>query len=210
MTARRLSLYAARMERQAQTDYEFPPRCNGAMALEDLLWVEAKYKLGKQVPEDLPDIAYRALLAGQESPSLIELAGLIKPDWRNAEPVWKKILKEFHLPELTESQAVHVLALPVASRLCSGALQGQLPILDALTSLEALNSAHGHPVFLRAFCPLYSSWDYLIRELGDHSDKAAMEEEFREAAEKLLQLPLFDHRNPSGHAPDLFCATLKF
>jgi hypothetical protein len=198
------------MKRQAQTDYELPARLDGTMALEDLLWVEAKNKLGSQVSEELPEIAYRALLAGLESPSLIELAGLIKPDWRDTEPVWKKTLKEFHLPELTESQAVHFLALPVARQMCSAGLQGQLPILAALTSLEALNSAHGHPAFLHAFCPLYSSWDYLIRELGDHSEEALMEQEFREAAEKLLRLPLFDPRNPSAHEPNLFRSTLKF
>jgi hypothetical protein len=60
----------------------------------DLDEIVRRWQIGHVNGEELPGIAYAALEAGFDSPSLYELAGLDRPSMRDAGPIFRRALNE--------------------------------------------------------------------------------------------------------------------
>lgn len=84
--------------------------------------VVARYELGLGLPEDLPDAATQLILAGRESKSLVELAGMLTNDTRDARQLLDRALQELGLPRITKAWALRQFAHDVSKEIVSGLL----------------------------------------------------------------------------------------
>ena len=111
--------------------------------------------LGRQPPEDLPDIATEALVDGVDSPALRELAGTLRVDYQDARDVFYRVCDELdiEIPDPTAARWHFVCA--AASAIVNGdvaPLMGASQIWDEWHGLDM-------PKALAPFVYLVSAWE---------------------------------------------------
>lgn len=90
------------------------------MDASEIRLAQARWVLGSLRPEELVDLAGRALEAGFDSPALRVLAGEARPTRPDAQPLWARALSELGLDPLDEEQARLVVAASWARAIASG------------------------------------------------------------------------------------------
>jgi hypothetical protein len=73
--------------------------------MEDLTWTLVLLVLGMQSPEELPNIARKALVEGIDSQSLRELAGTLPIHYQSARDLFLSAMRELDIPIPSEQQA---------------------------------------------------------------------------------------------------------
>jgi hypothetical protein len=83
----------------------------------DLDALVSKWQRGALAAEALPDVAYRLLEAGFETPTLLELAGLERPSFDEAGPLFARVLEELGRSSLTIADDPLHFAIELARRI---------------------------------------------------------------------------------------------
>ncbi len=132
--------------------------------------------LGRQPPEDLPDIAAEALVDGADSPALRGLAGTLRVDYQEARDVFYRVCDELDIEIPEPAAARWHLVYAAASAIVTGDIApvtGASQIWDEWPGLEM-------PRALAPFVGLASAWD------DDPTHRAEYERDIVEAAAALL------------------------
>lgn len=142
----------------------------------DLKSVQAQWILGLIFTDDLPEIAAKALSAGIESKSLVELAGLAKSETRDAGNLFEQSLSELGCKSMEKADAVRYYAKIVSVLILASEvtpLEGAKRIWQAS---RRLNSMDFHDV---------GAFIYAASELEDRpEDKALFEKAIYEEARR--------------------------
>lgn len=149
------------------------------MSTEELRLVAAKLLLGLTSAEDLPSAAIKALESGLESPSLWSLAGLARTETDEARHFFACVLSEFDLGQMSQRDAVEILARAAAAEILDGTatpFQGA----ERISQLSLYLPDESHSA--------YDSFIYAASEWEDRpEDRPLFEACIIEAARKLLQ-----------------------
>jgi hypothetical protein len=144
----------------------------------DIRLVEAKLKLGKLYPEDMPQLACDALESGYDGPILGEVALLYKPTSSDIDPLLPGLKAELRLAEIDNRTA----SLRLAKSLACEILSGKLDPIPRLVRFAHLWRDGGYPIELSGLGQLDDEVDYSAAMLrpGFVEEVAA---ELRELAE---------------------------
>lgn len=133
---------------------------------------------GDLASEELPMIAAQALAEGLDGPSLRELAGLSRGEYREARELLDQVVDELGLPELPdEDQAVWEVVVSYARRLVSGVIT---PV-DGAHAIAAYGGSLGFPEPLATFAFLADLWEDNAAERGQ------LEQDMVREAEAMLR-----------------------
>ncbi|MFI7284714.1 hypothetical protein ACIBOV_31105 [Micromonospora chersina] len=144
----------------------------------DMRDVGVRVLVGDLASEELPMVAAQALAEGLDSPSLRELAGLSRGDYREARELLDQVVHELGLPELPdEEQAVWEVVASYARRVVSGAIT---PV-DGAHAIAAFGGSLGFPEPLATFAYLADLWE------DNAAERAQLEQEIEREAEALLR-----------------------
>jgi hypothetical protein len=116
--------------------------------------IQAKWQLGLLRAEEIPEHATSLLVAGIESPALIELAGLIAPDRWQVGPLLDAAFNELGLPPIDDTAARWRLVYHTAREIVARAVSP----LEGSTTLWHLASDLGLPESISYF--VYLAADY--------------------------------------------------
>lgn len=133
--------------------------------------------VGMQPPEDLPDVATAAILAGVESPSLAQLSGLPRSEYQEARDLFFQAMEELGLDRPSPSDARWTIVRQWASDIVAGALS---PIEGAQRIQRDGWNELGRPEELTVFVGLADQWS----DDPPHWDE--LEAEIIEAARNLV------------------------
>jgi hypothetical protein len=164
----------------------------------ELMWIESLRILDRKRPNSLPEVMYKFLESGIESPAVIELAGIFPPPtaWADVLPLWQRVLADFGIPPIGDEKAALYLGVPEAKRIGAKFLAGETDYAATIHALEELNFRYGHRDYLHDFCILCSYLDYAL-ETKDTKRLAEIERELIDTVRKLVALPDFDPRQTS-------------
>ncbi|WP_446220111.1 hypothetical protein [Micromonospora sp. IBHARD004] len=133
---------------------------------------------GDLASEELPMIAAQALAEGLDSPSLRELAGLSRGEYREARELLDQVVDELGLHQLPdEDQAVWEAASSCARRMVSGAIS---PV-DGAHALAAYAGSLGFPEPLATFAFLADLWE------DNAAERAQLEQDMVREAGAMLR-----------------------
>ncbi len=122
----------------------------------DIRLVEAKLKLGKLYPEDMPQLACDALESGYDGPNLGEVALLHKPTSSEIDPLLPGLKAELRLAEIDNRTA----SLRLAQSLAREILSRRLAPIPRLVQLAHLWRDGGYPIELSGLGQLEDELDY--------------------------------------------------
>ncbi|MEV1142093.1 hypothetical protein [Micromonospora sp. NPDC049799] len=144
----------------------------------DMREVGVRVLAGDLASEELPMIAAQALAEGLDSPSLRELAGLSRGEYREACELLDQVVDELGLPALPDAdQAVWEVVVSYARRLVSGALT---PV-DGAHAIAACAGSLGFPEPLATFAFLADLWE------SNAAEHAQLEQDMVREAEAMLR-----------------------
>lgn len=133
---------------------------------------------GDLASEELPMIAAQALAEGLDSPSLRELAGLSRGEYREARELLFQVVDELGLPKLPDcDQAVWEMVGSYARRIVSGAVA---PV-DGAHAIAWYAGSLGFPGSLATFAFLADLWEDNVVE------RAQLEQDIVREAEAMLR-----------------------
>lgn len=125
----------------------------------------ARRVAGLLEPQDMPDLAVQALLEGDDSESLVLLAGAVRPDAHEALPLFDAVLAERGIAQPDKAGAALRVALQVATEILAGSLA---PDEGGRRLFELLTGLHPVPKDLAPFAGLWS-------ELDDFGDRVRLD-----------------------------------
>jgi hypothetical protein len=133
---------------------------------------------GDLASEELPMVAAQALAEGLDSPSLRELAGLSRGEYREARALLDQVVDELGLSGLPdENQAVWEVMVSYARRLLSGVIA---PV-DGAHAIAAFGGSLGFPEPLATFALLTDLWE------DNAAERAQLERDMVREAEAMLR-----------------------
>ncbi|MGC5018326.1 hypothetical protein [Micromonospora sp. DT47] len=146
---------------------------------------------GELASEELPMIAAQALANGLDSPSLRELAGLSRGEYREARELLDQVIDELGLPELPdEDRAVWEVARSYARRTVFGAIA---PV-DGAHAIASHAGSLMFPEPLATFAFLTDLWQDNVGE------RAQLEQDIVREAEALLREAARRQREPRSES----------
>ena len=119
---------------------------------------QAKWQLQFAPPEAVPSFAADMLDLGLEASAAAELAALVNPVRPDVDPVFRRLMLELRLPEMTDDEARWLLVRAGVRAICDGTLQPR----EGADQIAFLCEGLGLPEVLRPF--LYFSSDYDMKE----------------------------------------------
>lgn len=160
----------------------------------DLTAAQPYYVLGMLPAEAVPSIAYNNLVRGRDGPSLLELASLSRPTWRDIGNLMDRALEEIGVPRQSTDEAWRSIAGHILDQVEAGVIS----LKEGGYQLGALASAADYP---EALLPLHGIDDYLdLGLLTDEQWETALAQEMTELRARLRggQAVSYDHRYGSG------------
>ncbi|MEU4715514.1 hypothetical protein AB0F73_17900 [Micromonospora purpureochromogenes] len=144
----------------------------------DMRDVAVRVLAGDLASEERPMIAAQALAEGLDSPSLRELAGLSRGEYREARELLDQVVDELGLPELPDDdQAVWEVVVSYARRLVSGAIA---PV-EGAHAIAAYAGSLGFPEPLATFAFLADLWE------DNAAERVQLEQDMVREAEAMLR-----------------------
>jgi hypothetical protein len=142
----------------------------------------AEWRLGKLPAELLPAAAIDALVAGCDTPSLAQLAGMEHATWSEIEPMAARVLAERGLVPPDKYQAVKAVADSIARRMVDGSID---PVIGADRLHKLAWRVEGQPAFAD-LVPFIGLWSDLDAVHAGHLSMAKLQEAVLSEAEALL------------------------
>lgn len=121
----------------------------------DLKLAQARYRFGLASGEDLAAAALELIEGGSDNPTACELACLHSLTLRDAGPLFERILREMHCPELPETEAQRLVAEDVATRVIAGLMRPR----DGAAEIWELYAQSGNPEHLWPSAELRYAYD---------------------------------------------------
>jgi hypothetical protein len=115
----------------------------------------ARALFGDLTPEDMADWAATALAHGYDSPTLRELAGA-HDEPRTLRDLFTTALEELGAPDLTETQALWVMAHTHARAIVAGLISPE----DGAELIWGISTSLGHPDELNSLLNEATDWEY--------------------------------------------------
>lgn len=156
--------------------------------------LQARWTLRRITPEEVHEAATELLGAGEASPAVVELAGMMGATYWQVAPVMARAVEEAGLPPMSREAALWRLAYEAARQIVEGVVRPR----DSATALWHICNDLGMPVPLRYL--VYLAADYGEGPEGRQAEEAWFDARIRETARELLAAMPPDGESPPRDA----------